>query len=215
MNTLEPPVIPVPTTPPPAPVLTTEEKRVFIVNYYTETSPSRANEFLAPLKYDKVYSLPSPSTVDTIAQVLREHSLTDANPTVFLDENGGLRLRALEKETKEEFDKRVDITYNTVVLEAEAKRTARLVELENLIKSYNNVTLDNRGNNYMFPNGARLFVKVVTNVEEAYTNYGGLVGNNVLVNTGMKSDVELCQWACSRARYTGKGYQPAFIAYYF
>lgn len=89
------------------------------------------------------------------------------------------------------------------------------IELENLIKSYNNVTLDNRGNNYMFPNGARLFVKVVTNVEEAYTNYGGLVGNNVLVNTGMKSDVELCQWACSRARYTGKGYQPAFIAYYF
>lgn len=135
MNTLEPPVIPVPTTPPPAPVppvLTTEEKRLFIVNYYTETSPSRANEFLAPLKYDKVYSLPSPSTVDTIAQVLREHSLTDANPTVFLDENGGLRLRALEKETKEEFDKRVDITYNTVVLEAEAKRAARLAEYEKL-----------------------------------------------------------------------------------
>lgn len=85
--------------------------------------------------------------------------------------------------------------------------------IKDFIKSYNNVTLNSLGNNYTFPNGARLFVKVVTNLEEAYTRYGGLVGNNVLVNSSMKGDVELCRWACSRARYTTKGYQPQFIVW--
>lgn len=89
------------------------------------------------------------------------------------------------------------------------------VALKDLIKSYNNVIVNTIGNNYTFPNGARLFVKVVTNTKDAFTRYGGLVGNNVLINSFMKSDVELCQWACSRARYRGNGYQPEFIVYDF
>lgn len=86
--------------------------------------------------------------------------------------------------------------------------------LKDLINNYENATVNLRAS-YVLANGATLFIKVVTNLEEAYTRYSGLVGNNVLVHSFMKSDVELCRWAFSRARYTTKGYQPEFIVYDF
>lgn len=109
----------------------TEEKRKFIVSFYTPSSPARAFLFVAPQTYEKLYALESPVSVESIAQVVRENGLTDPNPIIF-NENNSFKLRVVEKETQEEFEKRVDIAYAEAVVLEQQEKAERLAKYEKL-----------------------------------------------------------------------------------
>lgn len=109
----------------------TEEKRRFIVTFYTPSSPARASLFVAPQQYEKLYALESPVSVESIAQVVRENGLTDPNPIIF-NEGNSFKLRVVEKETQEEFEKRIDIAYVEAVLLEQQEKAERLAKYEKL-----------------------------------------------------------------------------------
>lgn len=119
------------TTTIPNTIPSTEEKRKFVVAFYTPSSPARASLFVAPQQYEKMYALEKPVSVESIAQVVRENSITDPNPVV-LNDNDVFKLKVVEKESQEAFEKRIDIAYTEAVLLQQQEKDKRLEQYEKL-----------------------------------------------------------------------------------
>lgn len=118
-------------------VLSSEEKRKHVFTYYTSKGSNKASSFSSPQQYEKTYALDTPVSVDSIAQVVKENSLTDPNPIVF-SENGVYKLKVIEKETQEEFEKKIDIAYADVLLLEAKDKAERLAQYEKLKLEFSN-----------------------------------------------------------------------------
>ena len=111
--------------------LSTEEKRKFIVAFYTPDAPARATLFIGPQTYQKLFALEMPVSVESIAQLVKENSIKDANPVV-LNTNGVFKLGVTEEESYEEFKSRVNITYEEMLLLEHKEKVSRLAQYERL-----------------------------------------------------------------------------------
>lgn len=112
-------------------VLSHESKRKHVFTYYTNKGMAKASFFVALQQHEKLYALDSPVSVESIAQVVKENSLTDPNPVV-IQENNMFKLKVTEKETQEEFEKKIDIAYTDVLLLEAKEKAERLAQYEKL-----------------------------------------------------------------------------------